>query len=142
MTYTFVLLLLTTLLQGAESRPPQHGMFSYEALPWPKSPAPVQSVVVEGNAQAPGPFTMMLKLADGAWIPPHFHNVEKRLIVIRGELLMGHGDTIDASRAQRLSAGSVAVVPAGTRHFEGGRGETVIALIATGPFTTTRIGQQ
>ena len=142
MTYLFVLLLLTTLPQGQESRPPGHRAFPYEAMQWPGSPSGVQTVVVEGNPQAAGTFTMMLKLADGAWIPPHFHNVDKRLIVIRGELLMGHGDAIDASRAQRLSPGSVAVVAAGSHHFEGGRGETVVALVANGPFTTTRVAQQ
>ena len=31
----------------------------------------------------------------------------------------------------------IAVVPAGSRHYEGGQGETIVALLATGPFTTT-----
>jgi quercetin dioxygenase-like cupin family protein len=82
---------------------------------------------------------MMLKLDDGAWIPPHFHNVDKRLVVVKGTLLMGHGDVLDAAAVTTVPAGGIAVVPAGTRHYEGGRGETIVALLATGPFTTTMV---
>lgn len=82
---------------------------------------------------------MMLKLADGAWIQPHFHDVEKRLVVITGELLMGQGDDIDASHVTVLKTGGVAVMPANTHHYEGGRGETIVALVANGPFTTTMV---
>jgi hypothetical protein len=38
-----------------------------------------------------------------------------------------------------LKAGGVAVMPANTHHYEGGRGETIVALIANGPFTTTMV---
>ena len=99
----------------------------------------LQTAIVEGNPQAAGPFTMMLKLPDGVWIPPHFHNVDKRLVVIAGELLMGHGETIDKAKTSALVAGGVAVMPANTRHYEGGKGLTVVALIAQGPFTTTMV---
>lgn len=59
--------------------------------------------------------------------------------MVKGELLMGHGDVIDASAATVLKTGGIALVSAGTHHYEGGRGETIVALIATGPFTTTMI---
>lgn len=52
---------------------------------------------------------------------------------------MGHGDTIDAASTTALRAGGVAVMPAGEHHYEGGRGEAIVALIATGPFTTTMV---
>jgi mannose-6-phosphate isomerase-like protein (cupin superfamily) len=115
-------------------------MIPFESIAWRGPASGLQTAVVEGNPQASGPFTMLLRLPDGVWIPPHFHNVEKRLIVIKGELLMGHGDAIESSRARPLGAGSVAVVPAQSHHYEGGRQETIVALIANGPFTTTMVG--
>lgn len=127
---------LTTL---SARQPAGHLLIQPEAIQWRGPATGLQTAIAEGNPQAAGPFTMMLKLADGAWIPPHFHNVDKRLVVVKGELLMGHGDTIDPAAVSVLKTGGVAVMPAHTTHYEGGRGETIVALIATGPFTTTMI---
>lgn len=130
-------------LAAAAAAAPQssaHVMVPPEAIVWRGEPTGVQTAVVEGDPRADALFTMMLRLPDGAWIPPHFHNVEKRLVVIGGELLMGHGDVIDASKTTALASGGVAVVPAGTRHYEGGKGLTIVALTARGPFRTTMVG--
>src|SRR5262245_7027783 len=116
-----------------------HVMVNPEALVWqPSSRVPgLTTGVAEGDPTKAGPFVLMLKLADGAWIPPHWHNVEKRLVVIRGTLRMGMGDRVEEATTRPLTAGGVAVVPAGSRHYEGASGETLVALLATGPFTTT-----
>jgi quercetin dioxygenase-like cupin family protein len=127
---------LTTL---SAQQPAGHVFVQPEAIPWRGPATGVQTAIAEGNPKEAGGFTMMLKLADGAWIPPHFHNVDKRLVVVTGELLMGHGDEIDAATVSVLKMGGVAVMPANTTHYEGGRGETIVALIATGPFTTTMV---
>lgn len=119
--------------------PAGHQMVQPEAIQWRGAASGLQTAIAEGNPQAAGPFTMMLRLPDGVWIPPHFHNVDKRLVVIKGELLMGHGKAIDAGTTTPLKAGGVAVMPANTTHYEGGRGETIVALIANGPFTTTMV---
>lgn len=131
--------LLMVLALPMTARAQDHVMVQPDAIKWGPSNNGLSTAVPEGNPRQPGTFTMMLKLDDGAWIPPHFHNVDKRLIVIKGELLMGHGDSIDAESTEALKAGGVAVVPANTHHYEGGRGETIVALIADGPFTTTMI---
>lgn len=116
-----------------------HVMVQLDTVTWRGPAGGLQTAIAEGNPQGTGSFTMLLKLPDGVWIPPHFHNVEKRLIVIKGELLMGHGDTIDAANAMALKTGGIAVMPANTHHYEGGKGETIVALIANAPFTTTMV---
>jgi quercetin dioxygenase-like cupin family protein len=117
-----------------------HRLVQADEITWgAMGPGGLATAMAEGDPSKPAPFVMMLKLRDGGWIPPHFHNVEKRLVVIQGELLMGHGDTIDAASTVGLKAGGVAVMPAGEHHYEGGRGETIVALIANGPFTTTMV---
>jgi mannose-6-phosphate isomerase-like protein (cupin superfamily) len=128
-------------VQGVAPVPGQspHVLVQPDSIVWRGSSGQLQTAIAEGDPQAAGPFTMLLKLPDGVWIPPHFHNVDKRLIVIKGELLMGHGDAIDASKAVALKTGGVAVMPANTHHYEGGHGETIVALIAIGPFTTTLV---
>lgn len=114
-------------------------MIQPDSIEWRGPAGGFQTAIAEGNPQAEGPFTMLLRLPDGVWIPPHFHNVEKRLVVVKGELVMGHGDTIDPKQTSVLETGGIAVVPAATTHYEGGKGETIVALIAQGPFTTTMV---
>lgn len=138
MRYVLFVVVVAVAAAGAQ-QPPSHILVQPESIQWRGPATGLQTAIAEGNPQAAGPFTMMLKLADGAWIQPHFHNVDKRLVVIKGELLMGHGDAIDKAAVSVLQAGGVAVMPANTTHYEGGRGETIVALIANGPFTTTMV---
>jgi len=138
MRYALFLVGLALTAVSAQ-QPSGHVMVQPDAIQWRGAAGGLQTAIAEGNPQAGGPFTMMLKLPDGVWIQPHFHNVDKRLVVIKGELLMGHGDEVDASKVSVLEAGGVAVMPANTHHYEGGRGETIVALIANGPFTTTMV---
>lgn len=116
-----------------------HVMVTPEALVWlPSSRVPgLMTAVAEGDPTKAGPFVLMLKLVDGAWIPPHWHNGDKRLVVVRGTLRMGMGDHVEEMKTRPLAAGGVAMVPAGSRHYEGASGETLVALLATGPFSTT-----
>lgn len=116
-------------------------MVQPEAIQWRGAATGLQTAIVEGNPQAAGLFTMMLELPDGVWIQPHFHNVDKRLVAIKGELLMGHGDALDRSKTTVLQAGGVAAMPANSHHYEGGKGETILALIANGPFTTMMVAK-
>ncbi len=128
-----------TALVGAQT-PAGHRLVQPAEIAWGlMGPGGLATAIAEGDPTKAGPFTMMLKLRDGGWIPPHFHNVDKRLVVISGTLLMGHGDTIEAGATTELHAGGIGVMPAGTHHYEGGRGETIVALIANGPFTTTMV---
>lgn len=116
-----------------------HVLVQPDAIQWRGAATGLQTAIAEGNPQAAGPFTMMLRLPGGVWIQPHFHNVDKRLVVIKGELLMGHGDVIDPTKTTVLRAGGIGVMPAQAHHYEGGKGETIVALIANGPFTTTMV---
>jgi quercetin dioxygenase-like cupin family protein len=109
-----------------------------DELPWRQSGPGLEIAIVDGDPSVVGqPYTMMLRLADGAWIPPHTHNVAKRLLVLTGTLLVGHGATLDSSRVQTLRSGSFLLMPADHPHYEGGRGQTVVALYGIGPLRTT-----
>ncbi len=137
----FVVASALGLLAVAGPAVPQtpHVMVTPEALVWqPSSRVPgLMTAVAEGDPAKAGPFVLMLKLVDGAWIPPHWHNGDKRLVVVRGTLLMGMGDRLQKATTRPLPPGGVAVVPADSRHYEGASGETLVALLATGPFSTT-----
>jgi quercetin dioxygenase-like cupin family protein len=97
----------------------------------------VQVVVVDGDLQGEGPFTMLVRLEPGAWIPPHFHGADKQILVLRGELLIGRGATLDTLRVHSLTAGTFLRMPAMVAHYEGARDTTVVAMYGIGPMRTT-----
>lgn len=109
-----------------------------DSLPWRPAGEGVEVAVAEGNP-AGGRFTMMLRFHDGGWLAPHWHNVEKALTVVSGTLLLGQGNRLDPAAVRRLGPGSVVVIPAEARHYEGGAGVTVVSLSAVGPFRTTMV---
>lgn len=117
--------------------------------------APLPATTADGTAWRPGPWpgtriaslesgaesrTFLLELPDGFWIMPHTHPSVKRVTVISGTLLMGHGATFDSTRVTPLQAGAFQAMPAGQPHFEGARGVTVVQFSAVGPWGTTFVG--
>lgn len=102
----------------------------------------IESAVIDGDTQTEGgSFTMLLRLAPGAWIPPHSHNVAKRILVLEGSLLFGHGEQQDTTAVTRIPQGGFMLVPAERPHYEGTREPTVVALYGIGPFRTTFVGR-
>jgi quercetin dioxygenase-like cupin family protein len=143
MRYRLTLILLAVpVLLHAQQAPPPPAPVHLDSVTW-RGNGPLQSAVIDGDPSADGkPYTMLLKLPAGFWIQPHTHNVPKRILVLRGELLVGHGEAIDTTGVQRLGVGDFLAMPAGHAHYEGGVGETVIALYGLGPLRTTFINQR
>ncbi len=67
----------------------------------------------EGDPSRLGPYAVLMRLDGGAWIPVHFHNVAKRVVVISGILLMCHEAAGAATTTHRLTAGGVCHCAAG-----------------------------
>ncbi len=116
----------------------QHRSLTPDQIDWRAVRPGFWTAAVDGDPSVPDqPYSLMLKLADGEWILPHWHPRAKRVVVMSGTLLMGMGASLDRGAATAQPAGSFTLVPAGTRHYEGARGETVLLLYGTGPLTTT-----
>ncbi len=90
-----------------------------------------------------GRIRMVLRIDDGRWIPPHTHNLSKRLTVLEGTLLVGHGEHITPGGAarERLTAGATTEMPARVVHFEGAEGRALVLLDAAAGLTTTWVGR-
>jgi quercetin dioxygenase-like cupin family protein len=101
--------------------------------PWPGTEI---SVLESPSGDGPEARTFWLRLPDGFWIAAHHHPSDKRVNVISGTLLLGFGDVEDPTDTWELPAGSFTVVPAGSVHYEGTRGETIVQFSAVGPWGT------
>jgi quercetin dioxygenase-like cupin family protein len=125
------------VVSSAHAQQPRPTPQPLDSMPWRPSGPGLEIAIIDGDPSVAGqPYTMMLRLADGAWIPPHTHNVPKRLLVVSGTLLVGHGEALDSAHAEPLMAGSFLLMPADHAHYEGGRGRTVVALYGIGPLRT------
>ena len=96
-----------------------------------------RSAVLEGDPGNVGMYTMVVKLADGFWIAPHWHPETKRVVVLSGTLLMGSGAAFGKAAAKALPQGGFSLVPPRHVHFEGAKGETVVLFTGCGPLATT-----
>jgi len=95
--------------------------------------------VVSGDPGKAAPFTVELAMPAGYKIQPHFHPTDETVTVKKGTLLVGMGDTFDASKAKPMKVGDTGAVPANAHHFAAAQGATVIAVSAMGPFAMTYV---
>jgi quercetin dioxygenase-like cupin family protein len=101
----------------------------------PSLPKGAMIALLEGDPTKEGEFVMRAKLPDGYRVPPHTHPKTERVTVISGEFCIGMGEKFDEKAAKLMPAGSYGHWPAGMKHFAWVKGETVIQLHGTGPWS-------
>jgi len=119
--------------------PGQHIILTPDQLKWgpapPGLPPGSEMAVLRGNPSKAGPFTLRAKFPDGYKVPPHWHPIDESVSVVQGTLMLGMGNKFDEAAAKELPAGSYALMPKNTRHFAMAKGETIIDVSGTGPFS-------
>src|SRR6266700_5708216 len=112
-------------------------------LKWGPAPAVfpkgARRAVVSGDPGKAAPFTVELAMPDGYRILPHFHPTDETVKVKRGTLLIGMGDTFDASQTKPMKVGETGSVPANAHHFAAVKGATIISVSAMGPFAMSYV---
>jgi hypothetical protein len=110
-----------------------------DRLKWQPGPASLakgsQIAVLEGDPNKEGPFVFRLKLPDGFRVAPHTHPKMERVTVIAGTLNIGMGEKFDAKATKAMPAGAFGTWEAEMKHFAWVKGETIIQLHGTGPWT-------
>ena len=109
-----------------------------DSIPWDDAaPNGTRYALLEGRRDVEGElFTYAFFIPAGFWDAAHWHTQDARVVVLSGALYLGYSDLLEVSRAERFEAGSVLVVPAGDRHFDGSLEDTVIVGVARGVWTT------
>lgn len=101
----------------------------------PDLPAGAKIAVLTGDPSKPGPYAVRLMLPDGTTFGPHSHGSAEWVTVLQGTLMVGLGDTMDASKMTALPVGAFAAVPAGVHHYAVAKGDTILELTGMGPMT-------
>ena len=102
-------------------------------------PPGAKLVVLEGDPNAPGQFSMRIKLPANYKIPAHWHPADEHVTVLSGTFNMGMGDKLDEKTSKELPVGSFVVMPAKTHHFAWTKVETIVQLHGIGPWAINYI---
>ena len=103
-------------------------------------PAGAQMVVLQGDPAASDIVTVRLKMPNSYTIPPHWHPTDEHVTVIKGQLIIGMGDTMSAdAELPALKPGDFVTAPANAHHYARAQGETVVQVHMMGPFQLTYV---
>ena len=112
-----------------------------DKLDWqdePILPKGAKVALVVGDPSKAGVFIAYLKLPPNYQVPPHTHPFAEIITVLSGKLGNGMGEKFDAQKGEVLNAGSSFTLPAEHTHYVWTTDEeTVVSLIATGPWGIT-----
>lgn len=77
----------------------------------------VQTTVLSGNPNGPGPYTFEIRVPPHTRIAAHTHRDNRTAIVVSGEWHFGYGETANEAAAKVLAPGSFYTEPANVAHF-------------------------
>ena len=99
--------------------------------------AGIQTVVLKGDPNQVGVYTIMLRVPAHTQIAAHSHRDDRVATVISGTWHIGYGDHFDKSKLKALPAGSYYTEPPGQTHFaETGDEPVVVQITGFGPSST------
>ncbi len=101
----------------------------------PSLPKGAMFAVLEGDPAKEGPFVIRLRFPDGYRIAPHTNPKTERITVIQGTFNIGMGDKFDEKGLKAMPTGTFGYWPSGMKHFALAKGETILQLHGTGPWS-------
>jgi pimeloyl-ACP methyl ester carboxylesterase len=97
----------------------------------------IRTVVLKGDPDRAGLYTIMLQVPAHTRIAPHDHQDERVATVISGTWFFGYGGAFDPTELKALPPGSFYTEPANRTHFAETRDEPVVVQITgVGPSST------
>jgi pimeloyl-ACP methyl ester carboxylesterase/uncharacterized RmlC-like cupin family protein len=97
----------------------------------------IQSVVLKGNPDQAGIYTIMLRVPAHTRIAAHSHRDDRVATVISGTWHIGYGDKFDEAKLKALPPGSFYTEPPSRNHFAAtGNEPVVVQITGFGPSST------
>src|SRR5438477_32614 len=97
----------------------------------------IQTVVLKGDPNETGVYTIMLRVPAHTQIAAHSHRDDRVATVVSGTWHIGYGDKFDESKLKALPPGSFYTEPPGQNHFaETGDEPVVVQITGSGPSST------
>ena len=100
----------------------------------------IETVILKGNPNQPGLYTIVLRIPAHTRIAAHNHPDDRVASVLSGTWYFGYGEQFAVDRLKALPAGSVYTEPPSRPHFAETRDEAVVLEITgSGPSGTTYV---
>ena len=97
----------------------------------------IQTVVLKGDPNESGVYTIMLRVPAHTQIAAHSHRDDRVATVVSGTWHIGYGGKFDESKLKTLPPGSFYTEPPGQNHFaETGDESVVVQITGFGPSST------
>jgi uncharacterized RmlC-like cupin family protein len=97
----------------------------------------IETVVLKGDPDQAGLYTIMLRVPAHKRIPSHSHRDDRVATVISGTWHIGYGDKFDEAKLKALPPGSFYTEPPSWNHFaETGDEPVVVQITGFGPSST------
>ena len=97
----------------------------------------IQTVVLKGDPNEAGVYTIMLRVPAHTQIAAHSHRDDRVATVVSGTWHLGYGDKFDESKLKVLPPGSFYTEPPGRNHFaETGDESVEVQITGFGPSST------
>jgi uncharacterized RmlC-like cupin family protein len=97
----------------------------------------IETVVLKGNPDQAGVYTIMLRVPAHTRIAAHAHRDDRVATVITGTWHIGYGDKFDEAKLKALPPGSFYTEPPSRNHFaETGNEAVVVQITGFGPSST------
>jgi pimeloyl-ACP methyl ester carboxylesterase/uncharacterized RmlC-like cupin family protein len=97
----------------------------------------IQTVVLKGDPNEAGVYTIMLRVPAHTQIAAHSHRDDRVATVVSGTWHIGYGDKFNESKLKALPSGSFYTEPPGRNHFaETGDEPVVVQITGFGPSST------
>jgi pimeloyl-ACP methyl ester carboxylesterase/quercetin dioxygenase-like cupin family protein len=120
-------------LNPAEFKFPQHGNPGTGS----SGIGGIETVVLKGDPDQPGVYTIMLRVPPHTRIAAHAHRDDRVATVVSGTWHIGYGDKFDQAKLKALPPGSFYTEPPGEPHFaETGDEAVVVQITGVGPSST------
>src|SRR5438105_695102 len=135
-----LIVLLASVATSASAQQPL--MYASAISDWKTGPDGVARMNLVGDSTSPtGLATFRLRYPagvgkDSSKAVVHFHLGTEHILVLKGVLVVGFGDSLVYSRTREYRAPGFVVIPSGRPHYEWTRGETELHVEAVGPTRT------
>ena len=113
-----------------------------ETMKWERNhhvPWGMRLIVIHGDPSKAGPYTFRVKMPSGYKLPPHRHQDERTVTVLKGTYWIGDGEQYDAKSMRTMEAGSFYITEANAAHYAWARTEVILQESGFGPTDMTWI---
>jgi quercetin dioxygenase-like cupin family protein len=107
-----------------------------------KQTGKVESIVLAGDPQKEGLYTMRVKIPAGTKLLPHWHPENRTAVILSGTFYYSYGETFNEDKLNEMPTGTFFTEPAKQPHFAyAKKGDVIIQVTGWGPTGTTQLNK-